>query len=136
MIRNAANTNQTLFYQPHYNNLPVMTDKGPLITEYLAGLHQVMHAALGSYSRVFAFRVDIRFSDEQMSYEIYNSNEVIKRFLASFIAKIKHARKVSAANNSRSHGCEVRYVWTREVGVMVNRITTWHFCLTMMPIAR
>lgn len=116
MIRNAANTNQTLFYQPHYNNLPVMTDKGPLITEYLAGLHQVMHTALGSCSRVFAFRVDIRFSDELMSYEIYNSNEVIKRFLASFIAKIKHARKVSAANHSRSHDCVVRYVWAREVG--------------------
>ncbi|MBN3003735.1 inovirus Gp2 family protein [Chromobacterium alkanivorans] len=116
MIRNAANTNQTLFYQPHFNNLPVMTDKGPLITEYLAGLQQAMHAALADYNRVFAFRVDIRFPDDLMSYEIYNSNEVIQRFLASFIAKINHARKVSAANYGRSHPCVVRYAWAREVG--------------------
>ena len=61
MKRNHLNTNQTLYTDSMYKGLSVMQNCGPLIEQYLKGLHAVVEDSLQAYGRVFAFEVDLRF---------------------------------------------------------------------------
>ncbi|MCW3479544.1 inovirus Gp2 family protein [Neisseriaceae bacterium JH1-16] len=116
MIRHPSNTNLTLLNCETYQGLPIQTEKGPFIREYLERLYQTVNRALEQYARVFAFRVDLRFPTGcDLSEEVYTS-KVMRRFIDSLKAKVKHNRKRARAANRYAHDSTVRYVWTREVG--------------------
>lgn len=115
MIRHTQNNNLTLHYQPHYQDLQVQTDRGPLIAEYLERLTQVIGLAQQQYGRVFAFRIDLRFP-VGYSFPIIDNNEVLERFFASLKAKIRYNRDQALADNRYAHDTVVRYVWCREIG--------------------
>ncbi|WP_422981228.1 inovirus Gp2 family protein [Undibacterium sp. Ji50W] len=116
MIRHRLNTNLTLQHQDTYLGMPIQAEKGPFIVEYLDRLHQTISRAMNQYSRVFAFRFDLRFPSD-MNHSAFNyENEVIDRFIESFKAKIRHNRQMAFRENKYAHDSVVRYVWTREVG--------------------
>lgn len=116
MKRHQQNPNLSLFDAPYYRvGYPVQTQQGPLVTEYLDRLWQVIHQALDEYGRVFAFRVDLRFPTEHYAPG-YDDNSVIERIFASFKAKIRHNRNMALEANAYAHDTGVRYVWCREIG--------------------
>jgi hypothetical protein len=116
MLRHPVNTNLSLHYGSDFLGKPIQSDKGPLIREYLSRLDETIKKTVGQYSRVFAFRVDLRLpTDAQLPACAY-TNQVIERFLESFKAKIRHNRRMARLNNPKAHVSNVRYVWVREMG--------------------
>ncbi|WP_350599194.1 inovirus Gp2 family protein [Pseudomonas sp. 65/3-MNA-CIBAN-0223] len=116
MSRHPQNTNLTLHTGSTYVGLSVQENKGPFIREYLNRLYLTMERALTQYSRVFAFRVDLRLPSETELPDYAFTNEVIERFIESFKAKIKHNRSQARKLNKYAHDSKFRYVWARELG--------------------
>lgn len=111
MTRYPENRNLRLHYEDTFHNLPVLaSDDRPLVTNYLESMEQVMTQAMEDYSRVFAFRVDLRFPYD---YDQDVSNNTIRRFLDSFTAKLE-ASEQRRRSSTRVQDNRVRYVWARE----------------------
>lgn len=116
MQRHPDNSNLSLHYGNMYEVFPVQESKGPFISQYLSRLYHTLRNALGQYSRVFAFRIDLRLpADIELSDSAY-TNEAIGRFIESFKAKIKHNRHKARRVNPNAHDSNVRFVWAREQG--------------------
>jgi hypothetical protein len=116
MLRHSGNTKLHLHYDPMYEGLTVMYDKGPFIREYLGVLKQTINLALDQYSRVLAFRVDLSFPVILDLKEYLDTNRVLSRFLESFKAKVEHNRSQAARRTPNAFDSKVRYVWAREFG--------------------
>lgn len=116
MLRHPGNRNLHLHHDDTFEDLPVMVEKGPFVRQYLSRLKRTIDLALEQYSRVLAFRVDLRLPLGIDLPGYADTNEVISRFIASFNAKIERNRDKARERNLYAHDCKVRYVWTREVG--------------------
>lgn len=110
-----TNTNLSLHFENTYQGLPVLTQRGPLIREYLEILHHTTQRALEEHSRVFAVRFDLRLPDGKPLPDDAFTNQTIQRFIESLKAKINHARTKSKQAHRWAHGTSVRYVWAREI---------------------
>ncbi|NNN27166.1 inovirus Gp2 family protein [Pseudomonas nitroreducens] len=116
MPRHASNTNLHLYHDDTFEGWPIMYDKGPFIEQYLHRCKCTIELALEHYSRVFAFRVDLRLPLRLDLPEQVYTNVVIREFLESFKAKIEYDRQRARTRNRYAHDSKVRYVWAREVG--------------------
>lgn len=114
MPRHPSNTNLHLHHANTFQGLPVMAEKGPFIEQYLSRLHCTIERSLRQYSRVFAFRVDLRLPLGVELPDYVYTNEVISRFLESFKAKIELDRQRARTRHRYAHDSRVRYVWARE----------------------
>ena len=118
MTRHPENSNLTLCREDHYRGLPIQVNKGPFVRNYLRRLDEVVCRALDDYSRVFAFRFDLRFPAAIDLPDYLYTNEAIERFIESFKAKIKHNRLKAGLSGKYIHDSKVRYVWAREIGYL------------------
>lgn len=118
MKRHPGNSNLTLCREDHYRGQLIQVNKGPFVRSYLSGLDWVVCQALDEYSRVFAFRFDLRFPASIELPDYLYTNKVIDRFLESFKAKIKHNRLKAGLSRKYVHDTKVRYVWAREIGYL------------------
>lgn len=114
MSRHPDNTNLHLHHDNTFDGLPVMVEKGPFIEQYLARLKRTIDLTLSQYSRVMAFRVDLRLPAGIDLPDYAYTNEVISRFIESFKAKVEHDRQRARTRSPYAHDCKVRYVWARE----------------------
>lgn len=115
MVDSLVNRNLTVANVDSFYGLPVMVDKGPFILEYLERLRWVINSALADYSRVLAFRVDLRIPTRLGLADDFNTNKVISRFFESFKAKIESDRHRARVAATYAHDTKVRYFWVREV---------------------
>lgn len=109
MKRHNDNTNLRLINGNTYRGYPVQSDHGPLVANYLDKVIETMSLALEQHSKVFAFRLDLRFPSwfEQSDS---STNEHIRRFIEKFDAIIQaHLRR-------GKHSSKLRYIWVREIG--------------------
>ena len=99
--------------QSRYLTLPLLPSKRGYFTNYLRRNLEVLEHAFRTYSKVFAFRVDLRLPDD---FNYYDTN-LITRFFASLKAML-NADYANKKRNSTSyvHPSELIYVWTRELG--------------------
>lgn len=112
-LRHPDNNNLHLHYADTFEGLPLMINKGPFIREYLSDLKRTIELVLAEYSRVLAFRVDLRLPHGIDLNDHTYTNQVISRFFESFSKKIRyHQEKIAERGYAR--GCKVRYVWSRE----------------------
>ncbi|MCP1605989.1 inovirus Gp2 family protein [Pseudomonas citronellolis] len=116
MLRHPNNTNLHIHSDDLFDGLPIMADKGPFLAEYLATLKNTIGLALGQYPRLLAFRVDLRLPLGINLPDYAYTNQVMRKFIESFKAKIEHNREMARERNPYAHGCKVRYVWAREIG--------------------
>lgn len=116
MRRHPDNSNLHLHHANTFEGLPLMVEKGPFVREYLIDLKRTIDQALGQYSRVLAFRVDLRLPCTVDLDDYVFTNEVMSRFIASFKSKVKHHRNMATRRYRYAHCCDVRYVWAREQG--------------------
>ncbi|MBP1146751.1 hypothetical protein JOE33_003674 [Pseudomonas sp. PvP027] len=116
MLRHPDNTNLILHNDSDFQGWIIQKDKGPFIKQYLHRLLETVRCALNEYSRVFAFRVDLRFPTGTQSPDVVYTNEVVGDFIESFRAKIEHNRNKARQRNKHAHPSRVRYVWAREAG--------------------
>ena len=118
MLRHPGNKNLHLHYDQTFEGFPIMFDKGPFFYEYLKSLKRVVDCALDQYSRVMAFRVDLRLPIGMDLPRFAYTNEVISRFFESFAARIESNRRAAHRVNKVVHECKVRYFWVREIGLL------------------
>lgn len=118
MIRHPLNSNLTLFYGDHFHGLPVMVGKGPFIAEYLECLKGVIDFTTSDYSRVLAFRFDLRIPCQNDLSPCVYTNKVISLFFERFKWIIKADRARARSNNPYAHDSKVRYFWVREEGYL------------------
>lgn len=116
MLRHPENTNLRLHHDDTFEGLPVMVEKGPFVRQYLSRLKHTIDLALEQYSRILAYRVDLRLPVGIDLPDHAYRNKVISDFIESFKAKIKRNRDKACERNPCAHDCKVRYVWAREVG--------------------
>lgn len=115
-MNNDLNKNYHVHHGEQYNGLRIMGNVYPMIWEYLEALHDVVSKSLEDYSRVFAFRFDLRFPEHMQADSVESRNAVASRFIESFKAKIRHNRQSLAKNDVLYHDTKVRFLWVREVG--------------------
>jgi len=116
MLRHHQNKNLLIHYESDYCGLPVQGDKGPFFKQYLERLRGVIDNALQQYSRVLAFRIDLRFPVGVNLPECHYTNKVIGRFMKSLKAKISNNREKARQENKYAHDSIVRCIWVREFG--------------------
>lgn len=116
MLRHPDNNNLHLHREDTFEGLPVMVEKGPFVRQYLSRLKHTIDLALEQYSRILAYRVDLRLPVGIDLPDHAYTNKVICDFIESFKAKIKHNRDKARERNPYAHTSKVRYVWARELG--------------------
>ncbi|EOZ4878947.1 inovirus Gp2 family protein [Pseudomonas aeruginosa] len=114
-LRHPDNNNLSLYYDDTYDGLPVMSETGPFIREYLSDLKHTIDLALAEYPRVFAFRVDLRLPRGIELPDYAYTNQVISDFFESFTRKIRYDQERVRQRDGYARGCKVRYAWAREV---------------------
>lgn len=116
---------QHLHFCSEFLGLPVQTHRGPLVQEYLSGLHDVLFRCLDDYSRVLVVRFDLHLPDGAYVPD----NETMERFKASLQAKLVHTQSRRRREGIRIHETRVRLFWCRELS-KENRV---HFhCAVML----
>ncbi|SES24056.1 Protein of unknown function [Vreelandella subterranea] len=117
-----ANRNHTLHYEPifitdDHIELNVMTDKGPLLRDYLEDGYEVFKKAIDAHRRVLVLRFDLQLPLGLTLPDDAETNKVIRRFLSSFQSKIDSHLK----RNDVKHKCPVRHIIAREIGTNSQR---------------
>lgn len=98
-------------YQPAPGiELPVLTQKGPLVKAYLDIVYRVIMNAIHDSKRVLACRFDLTLPHGVPLPQDGHTNGPIQRCMASLHAKINYDRQ----RRESPHRCRVRYVIARE----------------------
>lgn len=116
-----GNTNLRYWYDATYDGYPLMVDKGPFVEQYLEKLYQTMQYALADYTRVFAFRFDLRLPHGNPLPRDAMTNQMIRNFKASLDEQILWDRQRARNRNRLAHDSKTRMFWVRELGRMSGR---------------
>lgn len=122
------NRNHTMYYENFYSpnssiSLPVLTARGPLVLEYLHRTYRVFNEAMQAHSRVFVCCFTLNLPGKVSLPNDVDTNEPIRRFLASVKSKISADRK----RKKSPHKDSVRYTIARELSGL--RKTHYHVFL-------
>lgn len=79
--RHLDNPALKLWWDLYYQNMPVQTQKGPLIENYLKKLLFVMNQARQDCNRIFAIRIDLHYPDGTHAGLIAAQNATLSAFL-------------------------------------------------------
>ncbi len=93
------------------NNEDIIRTYGPLNSDYLNKIIDVIQAALKEHPRTFALRVDLRLPDDIFAR---TDPALISRFIDSLKAKLKADLTKKESEGKRVHPSTLRYVWVRE----------------------
>lgn len=109
-----SNPNLALYEGVNWNGLPVITGHGPLLNEYLRGIHDTMCRAVREYPRTCGMRFDLHYPQGWSDPE----GRHISRFIASLNAQLDAdaLRRKRSRKDRRAHPCRLRYVWVKEQG--------------------
>lgn len=110
--RHPQNTNLILHTEPLFQGLPVYTDRGPLIRNYLERIHETILRSLHDHPRVAGFRFDLRFPLD-MDQPVPG---VLSRFFDSLRAQFLAYQQKTVRNRDRVVRVPLRYVWVKEEG--------------------
>lgn len=116
-IRHSINTNLKLHTAQRYNDLSVITYRGPLVENYLQANERTLRLALLDHPRTLAIRVDLRCPSDMDNIP----SNVISKFTASLKAQISADLKQKSRDGKRAHSCTLRYVWAREQDTSQNQ---------------
>ena len=108
--RHPRNTNLSLHTDPVWQGFPVNISAGPLIHEYLEGIHAALQTAWYRHPRLLVVRADLHFPVERR----YMTKRVMIEFWEKFqrcIAADMHKRR---SQGVRVHSCRPGYAWVRE----------------------
>lgn len=128
--RSKDNRNHSLHYAPEYSPAegvvyPVMTERGPLVSNYLDQAYAVFRKALEHHSRILAVRFDLHIPRGMSLPDHKESSQIIRRFLASIQSKIDANLK----RKQSPHQCPLRYIVAREIGPLNGRV---HFHVMLL----
>lgn len=111
-MRSGVNSYSIMGTVGDFNGYPV--NHGYTVNEMALNRYiSVFDKAIDQYGRLFVFRIDLRFPVEfKLTPEC--ESRLIERFIASFVAKVRHNRAIAKKLNKQAHDTVVRYCWTCE----------------------
>lgn len=124
MRRHQDNSNLILHYDQCWHGLPVQTQHGPLIDNYLQRMHAIVCQTLNEYPRLSAFRFDLRFP----CYRPESDSAVITRFTESLKARIEASEARRRRSGRRVHSSRVRFIWVKERDSSIH----WHYHVVLL----
>lgn len=124
MRRHQHNPNLMLHHDKYWNGLPVQTQHGPLIYNYLQRMHETVCHALNEYPRLSAFRFDLRFP----CYWPEADSAVITRFMESLKARLEASEARRRRAGRRVHSSRVRFIWVKERDSSIH----WHYHVVLV----
>ncbi|WP_430468764.1 YagK/YfjJ domain-containing protein [Vreelandella titanicae] len=104
--RHPYNTKLRLWWDAHWNGLPVQTAFGPLIENYLEKTRRVMDQALQAHSKILAVPLILHYPKALPSYSLLPHNQVISRFLGYLNWELGII--------DTAHASDMRNIWCRE----------------------
>lgn len=110
MITHPFNPNLHVTHESVWQSFPLLPQTHGLIEEYLLNIQAVMNTALANHPRTLMIRCDLRFPQDQPSYD----SNAISRFMASLKAQIEHDQRSKYLAGQRVHDCQLRYIWAKE----------------------
>lgn len=113
--RHHQDPNLFIYYEPDYNGMPIVWQRGPYIYNYLKRIDETIQAALNEHSTIMAVRVELRLPT-QFDWMRQSGRPIFSRFIDSLKAKIKARKDRTERGGSRFHSTTVHYVWVREFG--------------------
>ena len=122
--RHPNNPNLTLLQTPFWDGLPVQSQQGMLIEDYLSRIHEVLGNALAEHRRTCVFRVDLKFP--AVGYEPDTS--VITRFIGSLKSQLHADAFRKQREGGRLYPCTLRYIWVREQ----HTSSHWHYHVAIL----
>ena len=114
--RNPFNTNQRLIFSSPYLGLPVQVTQGPAVGQYLDKLLRTITKASLECPRVFALRIDLRYSRREELPDEAITNSVMERFISNLRYRLDSNYDHVKARDGKANKHHLRYVWAREVG--------------------
>lgn len=109
-----GNNNLRVFKGKEFNGLKVLPGIGPFCYEYLQKLYNVTNAVLQRYSRVTAFRFDLKIPGHFDPFGHYG-NELVSLFFKNLDRKVQRDRRRAKDKSGKAHRTETFYVWCREL---------------------
>lgn len=110
MKRLPPNTNLKLFTEAFYNGLPVITNHGPLIENYLVKIDSTLGLALHYHPRTLMIRFDLHQPESIIGYDA----DVISRFFKYLNQEINKDQESKRLEGGKVRKCDLRYVWAKE----------------------
>ena len=105
--RHPMNTKMNCYYDTYYRGFEVNQHlEAPLIENYLERALLTQTRAIDNYSRVLAFRIDLRFPTWMPVIELSNDNTRLSAFFRYLNEEIAKA--------NTKYATVIRYVWCRE----------------------
>ncbi|MHB0776556.1 YagK/YfjJ domain-containing protein [Halomonas sp. WWR20] len=105
--RHPMNTKLNCFYNPYYRGFEVNQHaEAPLIENHLERGLLTQNRALNHYTRVLAFRIDLRFPEWMPAIDLTNDNTRLSAFY-------RHLNEEIAKADTK-YSTVIRYVWCRE----------------------
>lgn len=95
-----------LHHDCEYNGNVVMTQRGPLIQEYLDRIEHVLSDYRQRHNETLFLRFDLRFPEDYFIGDPESANSYISHFFKCLNYTLQHA--------SLSHAPDLRYFWCRE----------------------
>ena len=111
-LRHPVNPNLTLTNASTWRGLPVLTNHGPLIIEYLEAAYGVMMRSLQDHPRTFGIRFDVHFPEGWCCPEGAAISAFIDALKARIEADLKRRQK--RRKDGRALQCRLRYFWVKE----------------------
>lgn len=122
--RHAYNPNLVLLDKTsHWNNLPIQTQCGPLIDNYLSRILRVLNDVVMEYKRVSVMRFDLRFPSDSG----YQDTAVISRFIEALKSRLRADALRKKRDGRRVYPCDLRYVWVKEQNGSTH--SHYHVCI-------
>ncbi len=119
MRRHQDNPNLFLHSEPSWNGIPVQTQCGALVSNYLERIRDVIGQALSDHPRIAVFRFELMFP----CFWPGADSAVITRFTESLKAKIESLQARKSREGKRVHPTRVRFVWVKEKSSAMS----WHY---------
>lgn len=105
----------SLFNESHFRGLPVITQHGPLIEQYLERTYDTLYRTVAQHGKLFAIRIDLRFPRHYWPLEGQMlGNDFLTRFKNLLQSRIENSQSVAATRGTRVHPANLRCIWARE----------------------
>ncbi|SEA10912.1 inovirus Gp2 family protein [Alkalimonas amylolytica] len=99
--------------EPTFYGWPIITNRGPLLTNHLEAISRTLQRTLVSMPRAYAVRFDLHVP---VGSDIHDT-EVITRFFIALRRLLEAADMEKTKAGKRVHPHKLRYCWVREWGV-------------------
>lgn len=109
-----SNKNLSLYTQPTFNNMPVLSSRKynqGMVYDHLTILQKIIESSLQVYPKVFVIRCDLRFPE---GFPVEKTKGAMTRFNNALNYRIKRVGQRRTPSGRLPHKTDIRFFWCME----------------------